>query len=70
MNVKINQGDPVSCIAQASATPAKFYLNTLRCEVASKTSERGCASEISFYTVCVINTVTNIHFKKKNKTSP
>lgn len=49
MNFKINQGDPVSCVAQASVTPAKFYLNTLRCEVASKKCERGCASEMVFF---------------------
>lgn len=49
-------------------TPAKFYLNTLRCQAASKHSQRGYASEIGFYTAYVINTVTNIHFFKKKFT--
>ena len=53
-------------LSHLTVTPAKFYLNTLRSEVASKPSERRHASEIGFYIVYATNTVPNINFLKED----
>lgn len=50
---KVNRGDQWAVLLRhLPVTPAKFHLDALRSEAASKASEKGCVSEISFYSLC------------------